>query len=126
MPVFFASARKVQKLARWRGERCESWTQTCASRRNLTALPGPSGSNVEALVHEFDRADVVAAIPQHSPEIVVEGVDSQRRRPPVSVMIHPSSKAISVMKPSVLRLAVFASRTLSDWSSENVSAARSS
>src|SRR6266511_1334277 len=34
-----------------------------------------SASNVEALVDEFDRADVVAAVPEHPAERVVEVVD---------------------------------------------------
>jgi hypothetical protein len=36
-------------------------------------------------------------------------------------MRYRSSKAISFMKPRVLRLAVFARRTLSGWSWENES-----
>jgi hypothetical protein len=51
---------------------------------------------------------------------------SLRRRPRLSAMIDPSSNAISVMKPSVLRLAVFASWTLSGSSAEKVSAGRPS
>jgi hypothetical protein len=34
-----------------------------------------SGSGVEALVDEFDRADVVAAVPEHPAERMVELVD---------------------------------------------------
>src|SRR6266511_6160825 len=49
---------------------------------------------------------------------------SLRRRPRLSAMIHPSSNAISVMKPRVLRLAVFASWTLSGSCAEKVSAGR--
>jgi hypothetical protein len=49
---------------------------------------------------------------------------SHRRRPPASAMRYRSSKAISFMKPRVLRLAVLASRTLSGSSSENVSVGR--
>jgi hypothetical protein len=47
-----------------------------------------------------------------------------RRSPPVSVMIHPSSNAISVMNPRVLRLAVLAIWMLSARRSANVSAGR--
>src|SRR6266511_3956472 len=49
---------------------------------------------------------------------------SHRPRPPASAMKYRSSKAISFMKPRVLRLAVLASRTLSGSSSENVSVGR--
>ena len=85
-----------------------------------------SATNFEGLVDEFDRADVVAAVPEHPAERVVEVVDALRRRPRLSAMIHLSSNAISVMKPRVLRLAVFASWTLSGSSAEKVSAGRPS
>ena len=49
---------------------------------------------------------------------------SLRGRPPLSLMVHPSSNAISVMNPSVLRLAVFASRRLSGSSLESLNIAR--
>src|SRR6266511_3862174 len=55
-------------------------------------------------------------------ESVLRTSMSQRRRPPVSAMRYRSSKAIWFMKPSVLRLAVLASRTLSGSSLESAHA----
>ncbi len=59
-------------------------------------------SSIEALWDELDRADLLAAVPEHPAARVVEGVDVAEAQASPSVTIHPSSKAIWVMKPRML------------------------